>query len=87
MRILLKHKVRTAAEVSLVDLAVQALDGTKVAANAAGYQIYDMAKLERLLAMGFCSKLAKEQDPHVHNLAQCLRKSSQFFVILSSAQR
>ena len=42
MRGLLKHTVRTVVEVGLVDLAVQALDGTKVAANAAG--------LERLLA-------------------------------------
>ena len=50
MRWLLKHTVRTAVEVGLVDLAVQALDGTKIAANAAGDQTYDMAKLERLLA-------------------------------------
>ncbi len=35
MRTLLKHTVRTAVGVGLVDLAVQAIDGTKVAANAA----------------------------------------------------
>ena len=46
----LKHTVRTAVEVGLVDLAVQALDSTKIAANAAGDQTYDAAKLERLLA-------------------------------------
>jgi len=50
MRWLLKHTVRTAVEVGLVDLAVQALDGTKIAANAAGDQTYDAAGLERLLA-------------------------------------
>jgi len=50
MRSLLKHTVRTAVEIGIVDLAVQALDGTKVAANAAGDQIYDAAGLERLLA-------------------------------------
>ena len=50
MRSLLKHTVRTAIEVGLVDLAVQALDGTKIAASAAGDQTYDMVKLERLLA-------------------------------------
>ena len=50
MRSLLKHTVRTAVEVGLVDLAVQAVDGTKVAANAARDQTYDAAKLERLLA-------------------------------------
>ncbi len=36
MRWLLKCTVRTAVEVGLLDLAVQAVDGTKVAANAAG---------------------------------------------------
>ncbi|MBQ11737.1 MAG: hypothetical protein CMJ45_09330 [Planctomyces sp.] len=50
MRNLLKHTVRTAVEVELVDLAVQAVDGTKVAANAAGDQTYDAVNLERLLA-------------------------------------
>jgi len=35
MRSLLKRTVRTAVEVGLVDLAVQAVDGTKLAANAA----------------------------------------------------
>ncbi len=50
MRTLLKHTVRTAVGVGLVDLAVQAIDGTKVAANAAGDRTYDEAGLERLLA-------------------------------------
>ena len=50
MRSLLKHTVRTAVEIGLVDLAVQALDGTKIAANAARDQTYDAAGLERLLA-------------------------------------
>ncbi len=38
MRSLLKHTVRTVVEVRFVDLAVQAVDGTKVSANAAGDQ-------------------------------------------------
>ena len=50
MRSLLGHTVRTAVEIGLVDLAVQALDGTKIAANAARDQTYDAAGLERLLA-------------------------------------
>jgi len=50
MRRLLKCTVRTAVEVGLLDLAVQAVDGTKVAANAAGDQTCDMARLEKLLA-------------------------------------
>ncbi len=45
MRTLLKHTVRTAVEVGLVDLAVQAIDGTKVAENAAGDRTYDEAGL------------------------------------------
>ena len=35
MRNLFKHTVRTAFRMELVDLAVQAVDGTKVRANAA----------------------------------------------------
>ena len=50
MRSLLKHTVRTAVQVGLVDLAMQALDGTKIAANAAGDRTFDAAGLERLLA-------------------------------------
>jgi transposase len=36
MRKLLKHTVFTAVELGLVDLAIQALDGTRISANAAG---------------------------------------------------
>jgi transposase len=50
MRWLLKCTVRTAVEVGRLDLAVQAVDGTKVAANAAGDQTCDLARLEKLLA-------------------------------------
>ena len=50
MRWLLKCTVRTAVEVGRLDLAVQAVDGTKVAANAAGDQTCDMTRLEKLLA-------------------------------------
>ncbi len=50
MRRLLKCTVRVAVEVGLLDLAVQAVDGTKVAANAAGDQTCDAARLEKLLA-------------------------------------
>ena len=50
MRWLLKCTVRTVVEVGRLDLAVQAVDGTKVAASAAGDQTCDMARLEKLLA-------------------------------------
>ena len=49
MRNLLKYSVATAVETGLVDLAVQALDGTKVGANAAGDRTYDGPGLQRLL--------------------------------------
>jgi transposase len=49
MRNLLKYTVATAVETGLVDLAVQALDGTKVGANAAGDRTYDWPELQRLL--------------------------------------
>jgi len=49
MRKLLKYTVATAIELDLVDLAVQAVDGTKIAANAAGDRTYDANDLQRLL--------------------------------------
>ncbi len=49
MRRLLKYTVATAVELKLIDLAVQAVDGTKIAANAAGDRTYDAAGLRRLL--------------------------------------
>lgn len=49
MRQLLKRTVRTAIGVGLVDLAVQAVDGTKIKANAARRRTYDKAELEKLL--------------------------------------
>jgi transposase len=50
MRRLLTGTVQTAVQLGLVDLAVQAVDGTKLAGNAARERTYDAAGLERLLA-------------------------------------
>jgi transposase len=50
MRRLLQRTVQTAVRLGLVDLAVQAVDGTKLAGNAARERTYDAAGLERLLA-------------------------------------
>lgn len=50
MRRLLKRTVRTAVKLGLVDLAVQAVDGTKLAGNAAKARTYDADGLARLLA-------------------------------------
>lgn len=49
MRELFKRTVRTAVRMGLVDLAVQAVDGTKIAGNAAKAQTYDADGLQRLL--------------------------------------
>ena len=49
MRSLLKYTVATAMEVGLVDLAIQAVDGTKIAANAAGDQTHDARGLQYLM--------------------------------------
>jgi transposase len=49
MRKLLKHTVATALELKLIDLAVQAIDGTKIPANAARDRNFDAAELQRLL--------------------------------------
>ena len=49
MRNLLRRTVRTALAMDLVDLAVQAVDGTKVPANASSGRSYDAEGLARLL--------------------------------------
>ena len=49
MRSLFKRTVRTAVAMELVDLAVQAVDGTKVSANASSYRSYDAGGLAKLL--------------------------------------
>jgi transposase len=49
MRQLLKYTIATAVELKLIDLAVQAIDGTKVSGNAARDRNYDASELERLL--------------------------------------
>lgn len=49
LRTLLKRTVRTAVRMGLVDLAVQAVDGTKLAGNAAKARTYDAEGLRRLL--------------------------------------
>jgi transposase len=49
MRNLLKYTVATALESGLVDLALQSLDGTKLAANAAGERTYSSEDLQAML--------------------------------------
>ena len=49
MRYLLTDTVRMAVRLGLVDLAIQAVDGSKVSGNAAKERSYDQAGLDRLL--------------------------------------
>ena len=49
MRKLFERTVRTAVTMKLVDLAVQAVDGTKVGANASVYRTHDVEELRQLL--------------------------------------
>ena len=49
MRTLFKRTVRTAVALELVDSAVQAMDGTKLAANAAMDRTYSEGKLRKIL--------------------------------------
>ena len=49
MRILLNRTVRTAVKAGLVDLALQAVDGTRIAGNASSGRTYDEQGLRRLL--------------------------------------
>jgi len=49
MRVLLTRSIRTAVAAGLVDLAVQAVDGSKVAGNASRPRTLDEAALRRLL--------------------------------------
>ena len=49
MRRLFKRTVRTAVTMKLVDLALQAVDGTKVGANAAAGRTYNAGQLRRIL--------------------------------------
>lgn len=83
MRHLFKLTVRTAVKMNLVDLAVQAVDGTKMAANAAKDRTYDAKGLEKLLERTekIIQELERENesgnDPPPVHLPEKLRKAEQ----------
>ena len=73
MRELFKRTVRTAVAMKLVDLAVQAVDGSKVAANATRDRTYDaergrrlLNRLEKAIADLEAQNEAGEDAPAVH---------------------
>jgi transposase len=83
MRHLFKLSVKTAVRMDLIDLAVQAIDGTKIAANAAKERFYDAKGLEKLLE--HTERIIKEleqeneesNDPPPVHLPERLRKAEQ----------
>lgn len=91
MRHLFKLTVRTAVKMDLVDLAVQAIDGTKIAANAAKDRTYDAQGLEKLLARTekIIEELEKENemghDPPPVHLPEKLRHAEQLKVEVKAA--
>ena len=52
MRKLFERTVRTAVTMKLVDLAVQAVDGTKVSANASVYRTHNAEELRKFTEPG-----------------------------------
>ncbi len=83
MRHLFKMTVRTALKLDLVDMVLQAVDGTKVAANAAKDRTYDKKGLVKLLERTdkLIQELEKENesgnDPPPVHLPEKLRRSEQ----------
>jgi transposase len=83
IRHLFKMTVRTALKMNLIDLAVQALDGTKIAANANKDRSYNAKELERFLSRldEVIRDLEKQNesgnDPPPVHLPEKLRKAEQ----------
>jgi transposase len=83
MHRLFKLTIKTAIKMELVDLAVQAVDGSKIGGNAAADRTYDKAGLEKLLERTerVIADLEKENaagaDPVPVHLPEKLRKAEQ----------
>jgi transposase len=83
MRHLFKLTVKTAVKLNLLDLAVQAIDGTKMGANAARDRTFDRTGLQKLLERTDkrIEELEKEnesaQDPAPVHLPEKLRQAEQ----------
>ena len=91
MRQLFKITVKTAVKLDLVDLAVQAIDGTKLSGNASRDRTYDAKSLKRLLEHTdeIIQELEKENDsgndPSPVRLPEKLRKAKQLREKVKSA--
>jgi transposase len=93
MRHLFKLTIKTAVKMDLVDLAVQAIDGSKIAANAAKERTYDAKGLQKLLERTekIIRELEKENemgnDPAPVHLPEKLRKAEQLRVEVKAAMK
>jgi len=91
MRQLFKRMVHAAVKVGLMDMAVQAADGTKVAGNASKERTYDKEGLKRLLERTekTIRELEKENeegnDPAPVHLPEKLAKAEQLRVEVKAA--
>ena len=83
MRHLFKLSVRTAVSMGLIDMAIQAIDGSKVGANAARERTYDAKGLAKLLehTEKVITELERENeagnDPPPVHLPEKLRKAEE----------
>ena len=91
IRHLFKLTIKTAVKMDLVDLAVQAIDGTKVAGNATKERTYDKKGLEKLMertdkAIGELEKENEESpDPVPVHLPEKLRQQKQLKIEIKAA--
>lgn len=91
MRHLFKLTVRTAVKLDLVDLAMQAVDGSKIAGNAAKDRTYDAEGLKKLLERTdkVIQELEKENeagnDPVPTHLPKKLRQARQLRIEVKAA--
>jgi transposase len=83
MRNLFKLTIKTAVKMDLIDMAVQAIDGSKIGANAAKARTYNAEGLQKLLERTekVIQELEKENeagnDPAPVHLPEKLRKAEQ----------
>ena len=91
MRQLFKITVKTAVKLDLVDLAVQAIDGTKLSGNASRDRTYDAKGLKRIIERTdeIIQELERENDsgndPSPVHLPEKLRKAKQLQEKVKSA--
>jgi transposase len=91
IRHLFKLTIKTAVKMDLVDLAMQAIDGTKIPGNATKYRTYDKKGLEKLMertdkAIGELEKENEEShDPAPVHLPEKLRHQKQLKIEIKAA--